>query len=164
MVTAPSLIPRKTGDRAKTDRRDAIMLPRLFRSGRLADITVAASHASAMAGSMGSLASMGKSVKEPRSYLILCHLPANCWRAGDMTPHGIVNALLEKGIMPYIPSKKNRREPPKYDKELYKQRHKIEIMFGYLKDWRRIAMRYDRCTHTFFSAICIAFSVIFYLN
>ena len=73
-------------------------------------------------------------------------------------------ALLEKGITPCIPPKKNRKEPITYDKELYKQRHKIEIMFGRLKDWRRIAMRYDRCAHTFFSAICIAFSVIFYLN
>ena len=28
-------------------------------------------------------------------------------------------------------------------------------MFAKLKDWRRIATRYDRCAHTFFSAICI---------
>jgi glycine dehydrogenase subunit 2 len=27
-------------------------------------------------------------------------------------------------------------------------------MFGKLKDWRRVATRYDRCAHTFFSAIC----------
>ena len=33
-----------------------------------------------------------------------------------------------------------------------------------LKDWRRVATRYDRCTHTFFSAICIAAIVIFYLD
>ncbi|MBD3847096.1 IS5/IS1182 family transposase, partial [Bosea sp. SSUT16] len=32
-----------------------------------------------------------------------------------------------------------------------------------LKDWRRIATRYDRCSHTFFSAICIAATVIFWL-
>jgi transposase len=37
-------------------------------------------------------------------------------------------------------------------------------MFAKLKDWRRIAMRYDRCAHTFFSAICIAATCIFYLN
>ncbi|MFP6734776.1 MAG: IS5/IS1182 family transposase, partial [Rhodospirillales bacterium] len=37
-------------------------------------------------------------------------------------------------------------------------------MFGKLKDWRRVATRYDRCAHTFFSAICIAAIVIFYLN
>ncbi|MFP6735613.1 MAG: IS5/IS1182 family transposase, partial [Rhodospirillales bacterium] len=29
---------------------------------------------------------------------------------------------------------------------------------------RRVATRYDRCAHTFFSAICIAAIVIFYLN
>ena len=73
-------------------------------------------------------------------------------------------ALLEKGITPCIPPRKIRKIPVVYDKELYKQRHKIENMFGRIKDWRRIAMRYDRCAHTFFSAICIAAVVIFYLN
>ena len=37
-------------------------------------------------------------------------------------------------------------------------------LVGKLKDWRRVATRYDRCVHTFFSAICIAAIVIFYLN
>ena len=72
-------------------------------------------------------------------------------------------ALPSKGIAPCIPGRRNRKESVSYDKELYKQRHKIEIMFGRLKDWRRIATRYDRCAHTFFSAICIAAIVIFYL-
>ena len=73
------------------------------------------------------------------------------------------NALIEKGIAPCIPPRKNRKIQYGYDKILYKQRHKIENMFGWLKDWRRIAMRYDRCAHTFFSAICIAAFVIFWL-
>lgn len=72
--------------------------------------------------------------------------------------------LRAKSIRPCIPSKKNRKRALRYDKTLYKQRHKIEIMFGRLKDWRRIAMRYDRCAHTFFSAICIAAIVCFYIN
>ncbi|WP_370359694.1 transposase [Shinella sumterensis] len=46
---------------------------------------------------------------------------------------------------------------------LYRQRHKVENLFAKLKDWRRIATRYDRCAHTFFSAICIAAAVIFWL-
>lgn len=61
------------------------------------------------------------------------------------------NALLDKGITPCIPLKKNRKQPVCYDKNLYRQRRKIEIMFGRLKDWRRIAMRYDRCAHFLFS-------------
>ena len=72
-------------------------------------------------------------------------------------------ALIEKGISPCIPPKKNRKIQIEYDRELYKQRHKIENMFGRIKDWRRIAMRYDRCAHTFFSAICIAAIVTFWL-
>jgi len=50
-----------------------------------------------------------------------------------------------------------------YDKALYRQRHRIENLFSKLKDWRCIAMRYGRCAHTFFSAICIAAAVIFWL-
>lgn len=73
-------------------------------------------------------------------------------------------ALRDKGIEPCIPPKKNRKIQIEYDKDLYKKRHKVENMFGRLKDWRRIATRYDRCAHTFFSAICIATIVIFYLN
>jgi transposase len=69
-----------------------------------------------------------------------------------------------KGIRPCMPAKRNRKIQVEYDKTLYRQRHRIENMFGRLKDWRRIATRYDRCAHTFFSAICIAATVIFYLN
>jgi len=71
--------------------------------------------------------------------------------------------LLEKRITPCIPPKKNRKHQIGYDKILYKQRHKIENMFGRLKDWRRISTRYDRCAHTFFSAICIAAFVIYWI-
>jgi len=53
---------------------------------------------------------------------------------------------------------------PEHDKMLYKQRHKIENMFGKTKDWRRIALDCDRCAHTFFSALCSAAVVIFSLN
>ena len=74
------------------------------------------------------------------------------------------NALIRKGITPCIPSRRNRKTQIDHDKKLYKQRHKIENMFGRIKDWRRVAMRYDRCAHTFFSSICIAATVIFYLN
>ena len=45
----------------------------------------------------------------------------------------------------------------------YKRRNRIEIMFGRLKDWRRIATRYDRCPVVFFSAIALAATVLFWL-
>ena len=72
-------------------------------------------------------------------------------------------ALTERGIEPCIPSKINRKVPIPHDRQLYRQRHRIENMFGRLKDWRRIHTRYNRCAHTFMSAICIAATVIFWL-
>ena len=72
-------------------------------------------------------------------------------------------ALVMRGITPCIPPKANRKVQHAYDKQLYRQRHKIENLFARLKDWRRIATRYDRCAHAFFSAICIAATVAFWL-
>ncbi|WP_152096277.1 IS5 family transposase [Rhizobium dioscoreae] len=79
----------------------------------------------------------------------------------DSTPFR--EALQAKGIEPCIPSSRSRKVPYPYDKTLYRKRHKVENLFAKLKDWRRIATRYDRCAHTFFSAICIAATVIFWL-
>ena len=72
-------------------------------------------------------------------------------------------ALTARGITPCIPSKANRKVAVPHDRILYRQRHKIENMFGKLKDWRRIHTRYDRCAHAFMSAICFAATVIFWL-
>ena len=73
-------------------------------------------------------------------------------------------ALTKRGIAPCIPPKSNRKTKIEFDKNLYRCRHKIENMFGKLKDWRRIHTRYDRCAHTFMSAIAIAATVIFWIN
>jgi transposase len=48
-----------------------------------------------------------------------------------------------------------------YDSSLCRNRRKFENMFGKLKDCRRIHTRYDRCAHTFVSAVLIAAIVIF---
>ncbi|WP_156460750.1 transposase, partial [Sphingomonas sp. Leaf339] len=53
--------------------------------------------------------------------------------------------------------------PVRYDKRRYRRRSRIEIMFGRLKDWRRVATRYDRCPTVFFSAVALAATVIFWL-
>ncbi|CAH1661229.1 transposase [Hyphomicrobiales bacterium] len=73
-------------------------------------------------------------------------------------------ALVARGIDPCIPSKINRKIFIPHDRALYRQRHRIENMFARLKDWRRIHTRYDRCAHTFLSAIAFAATFIFWLN
>lgn len=70
-------------------------------------------------------------------------------------------ALRVKGITSCIPPRKGRKAPATYCKSTYKQRHKVENMFGRLKDWRRIATRYDRRADIFMAAITLAAIVIF---
>ena len=50
-------------------------------------------------------------------------------------------ALAEREIRACIASKYNRKKPIEHNRTLYRQRHKIENMFGRLKDWRRIHTR-----------------------
>ena len=72
-------------------------------------------------------------------------------------------ALTARGITPCIPPKSNRKVQYHYDKAVYKKRHLVENLFAKIKDWRRIHTRYDRCAHTFMSAIVLAATVIFWL-
>jgi len=85
-------------------------------------------------------------------------------RNPQFLPSGLFRAALaERRITPCIPPRSNRKVQIDYDKLLYKQRHKIENVFGRIKDWRRVATRHDRCAHTFMSAISIAATMCYWL-
>ena len=58
-------------------------------------------------------------------------------------------------IRPCIPNRKTRKKAVKYDKRRYKRRNRIEIKFGRLKDWRRVATRHDRCPTTSAQLSCM---------
>jgi transposase len=70
--------------------------------------------------------------------------------------------LQEHHITPVIPPKKNRQEPIAYDQALYKLREKVERFFNRLKQFRRIATRYDKLGQTYLAFIHLvaAFLVI----
>ena len=68
-----------------------------------------------------------------------------------------------RGSVAVIPPRSNRKIQYDYDKAIYKQRNIIERMFCRLKDWRRIATRFDRNLKNFMSAIAIAATVIWWL-
>ncbi len=72
-------------------------------------------------------------------------------------------ALIKRGTEACIPARRRRKKPVEHDAKLYRQRRRVENLFARLKDWRRIATRYDRCGELFLSAICIAATVIFWL-
>jgi transposase len=64
--------------------------------------------------------------------------------------------LREAGIVPVIPGRSNRKRVIRYDRKRYKDRHLIENAFCTLKDFRRIATRYDKLARNFLSAVAIA--------
>ena len=72
-------------------------------------------------------------------------------------------ALVDMGIVPCIPVRRGRKVPIHHDTDLYKKRHRIENSFARLKDWRRVATRYDRCPKVFLSACALAAVVMFWL-
>jgi transposase len=61
----------------------------------------------------------------------------------------IVEHATSKGAVAIIPPKKNRKVKRKYDRNLYKERHKIECLFGFLKHYRRLFSRFDKLASRF---------------
>jgi len=68
-----------------------------------------------------------------------------------------------KGVAPNIPPKANRRWKNCFSPYLYRDRNAIERMFCRLKDFRRIATRYDRRAVNFLASVCIAATISYWL-
>jgi hypothetical protein len=112
---------------------------------------------------------------EPSSCWVICRrrnaCSASChWSAIGPSDNGdgydadwLRDDLKHRGMRTCIPPRAKRKRSATYDKRLYRKRHRIDNAFARLKDWRRIATRYDRCGDLFLSAICIAAIVIFWL-
>ena len=67
------------------------------------------------------------------------------------------------GSAPNIPPKRNRRWKNCFSPMLYRDRNAIERMFGRLKDFPRIATRYDRLAHIFLAAVCLVATICYWL-
>ena len=96
---------------------------------------------------------------------LLDQMPATLVLHGDKGYD--TNAVREKieamGAAPNIPPKANRRWKPCFSPVLYRDRNAIERMFGRIKDFRRVATRYDRLEQNFLAAVCLAAIVCYWL-
>jgi transposase len=68
--------------------------------------------------------------------------------------------LAEHGIVSVIPPRSNRRVSIEYDREAYKRRNLIERCVNRLKQFRRIATRYEKTARAYLSMLCIASALI----
>jgi len=64
--------------------------------------------------------------------------------------------LDEHGTKSVIPNRSNRKQPFSFSKRLYKLRWRIEAAFNRLKDFRRIATRYDKLARNYLASVCLA--------
>ena len=84
--------------------------------------------------------------------------------AGDAAydSDGLRRFLLERGTTSVIPNNPTRKLTHPFDEAAYRQRNLIERMFCRLKDWRRIATRYDKLASSFAAAVAIAAVIIWW--
>ena len=66
----------------------------------------------------------------------------------------------DRGIDPVIPPRSNRKTPINYDREAYKRRNLIERCVNRLKQFRRIATRYEKTARAYLSMLCIASTML----
>ena len=71
--------------------------------------------------------------------------------------------LDERGTRPVIPNRSNRKQPYRFSKCLYKLRWRIESAFNRLKDFRRIATRYDRLARNFLASVCLVAAIVWWI-
>jgi len=76
----------------------------------------------------------------------------------------LVEAIEAAGGEAVIPPKSNRKKPRKYDKCVYAARNLVERFFLKLKNFRRIATRYERLAVTYGAMINLAASMIWLTN
>ena len=73
-------------------------------------------------------------------------------------------AIAAQGAQVVIPSTTSRRAPIPYDRDAYKARNLVERIWCRLKDFRRIATRYDKLARNFLASALIAAAIIYWCN
>jgi transposase len=72
----------------------------------------------------------------------------------------LVAQIAEAGAVAVIPSKANRIAPREHDRNLYADRNKIERFFNRLKQYRRVATRYEKLGQNYLSVVFLASTLI----
>jgi transposase len=66
------------------------------------------------------------------------------------------DAIADKGALAVIPNNPSRAKKYPLDKHLYAQRHLIECCFSKLKQFRRVATRYEKTARNYLAVVTIA--------
>lgn len=69
-------------------------------------------------------------------------------------------AIADAGALAVIPSNPSRSRKQPLDKHLYKERHLVECCFSRLKQFRRVATRYEKTTRNFLAVVTLAATIL----
>jgi putative transposase len=72
--------------------------------------------------------------------------------------------IVARGGVPVIPNNPTRKRKHPFDRTLYRARNRVERAVCRLKDWRRLATRYDKLGQNFLSSALIAAAFTYWLN
>lgn len=91
-------------------------------------------------------------------------LPAAAYLLGDAAYDSdpLRLFLSERGSVPVIKPNPTRKTAPPFDAARYKNRNLIERAFSHLKDWRRVATRYDKLARNFRATVTLAAILIWW--
>jgi transposase len=107
----------------------------------------------------------GNAADSPVAPRLLARLRGASYLLGDKgyDANSLRKSLRQSAIIPVIPGRSNRKHTIVYDTQRYKDRHLIENAFCRLKDFRRVATRYDKLARNFLSAVALATIVAFWI-
>jgi transposase len=90
-------------------------------------------------------------------------LPTDVRGKSRVDDSGELRTLLsDRGTKAVIPNRSNRKKKFRFSKKRYRERHKVENAFCRLKDFRRIATRYDKLEVIFAAAVYLVAAVIWW--
>jgi transposase len=69
-------------------------------------------------------------------------------------------ACIDRDLFPNIPNRSNRVDPWPFDRDGYRERNRVERLIGKLKQYRRVATRYEKLKPTFLGMIHLALGFI----
>ncbi len=101
-------------------------------------------------------------ISEAPALLDKCPAPTRLLADKGYDANSLRDRLEATKTQAVIPSTRSRKVPIPYDTKAYRDRNLIERAFCRLKDWRRIATRYDKLAINFASAVAIAAVIIWW--
>lgn len=102
-------------------------------------------------------------ISEAPALLDKCPAPSRLLADKGYDANSLRGRLAATRTEAVTPSTRSRKAPIPYDAEACRDRNLIERAFCRLKDWRRIATRYDKLAINFASAVAIAAVVIWWI-